>query len=90
MTPHRALPPDIGLTWRDRHGLLKDAGRLLPVPARRRFLRGGVTLGGLAMLTGCNVTDSKSAESLLMRISRFNDRVQAWLFDPDRLAPTYP
>jgi DMSO/TMAO reductase YedYZ molybdopterin-dependent catalytic subunit len=90
MTPQQALPPDDGLTWRDRHELLKDAGRLLAVPARRRFLRGGVTLGSLAMLTGCNVTDSKAAESLLMRISRFNDRVQGWLFDPNRLAPTYP
>ena len=27
---------------------------------------------------------------MLRRISRFNDRVQAWLFDPARLAPTYP
>ena len=90
MTPQQALPPEGGLTWRDRHELLKDAGRLLAVPARRRFLGGGVTLGSLAMLTGCNVTDSKAAESLLMRISRFNDRVQGWLFDPNRLAPTYP
>jgi DMSO/TMAO reductase YedYZ molybdopterin-dependent catalytic subunit len=78
------------LTPRDRHELLKEAGRLLPAPARRLFLRRGVTAGGLAMLTGCSVTDSESAESVLMSISRFNDRVQAWLFDPSRLAPTYP
>jgi DMSO/TMAO reductase YedYZ molybdopterin-dependent catalytic subunit len=25
-----------------------------------------------------------------MKISRFNDTVQSWLFDPNRLAPTYP
>ena len=25
-----------------------------------------------------------------MKISYFNDRVQAWLFNPNRLAPTYP
>jgi DMSO/TMAO reductase YedYZ molybdopterin-dependent catalytic subunit len=25
-----------------------------------------------------------------MKISRFNDDVQAWLFDPNKLAPTYP
>ena len=25
-----------------------------------------------------------------MKISYFNDDVQAWLFDPNRLAPTYP
>ncbi|HEX4585305.1 MAG TPA: molybdopterin-dependent oxidoreductase [Burkholderiaceae bacterium] len=90
MTPHNALRPATGLTPRDRQDLVKDAARLLAVPARRRFLTGGVTLGGLAMLTGCNVTDSTSAESLLMAVSRFNDKVQAWLFDPDRLAPTYP
>jgi DMSO/TMAO reductase YedYZ molybdopterin-dependent catalytic subunit len=78
------------LNWRDRHELLKEAGRLLPAPARRLFLQRGVTVGGLAMLTGCGVTDSKAAESLLMSVSRLNDRVQAWLFDPTRLAPTYP
>jgi len=74
----------------DRRELLKDVQRLLPVPARRRFLQRGVTLGGLAMVTGCSVSDSKTAESLLMSVSRLNDRVQAWLFDPTRLAPTYP
>jgi DMSO/TMAO reductase YedYZ molybdopterin-dependent catalytic subunit len=78
------------LGGRDRHELLKEARSLLPPPARRLFLRRGVTLGGLAMVTGCSVTDSKTAESLLMSVSRFNDRVQAWLFDPDRMAPTYP
>ncbi len=31
-----------------------------------------------------------SAESVLRTISSFNDRVQAWLFDPNRLAQTYP
>jgi DMSO/TMAO reductase YedYZ molybdopterin-dependent catalytic subunit len=75
---------------RDREALLKEARALLPAPSRRLFLRRGVTLGGLAMVTGCSVTDSASAESLLMSVSRFNDRVQAWLFDPSRLAPTYP
>jgi hypothetical protein len=90
MTPRDELRPNISLTASDRRELIKDARRLLPVPARRRFLRGGVTLGSLAMLTGCDVTDSKTAESLLMRVSRFNDRVQGWLFDPNRLAPTYP
>jgi DMSO/TMAO reductase YedYZ molybdopterin-dependent catalytic subunit len=78
------------LGGRDRRELLKEARTLLPLPARRLLLRRGVTLGGLAMVTGCSVTDSKTAESLLKSISRFNDRVQAWLFDPTRLAPTYP
>ncbi|HEY4040120.1 MAG TPA: molybdopterin-dependent oxidoreductase [Burkholderiaceae bacterium] len=90
MTPPDPLRPRMALTSLDRRELLKDAGRLLAVPARRQFLQGGLTLGSLAMLTGCDLTDSKTAESLLMRISRFNDRVQAWLFDPTRLAATYP
>ena len=25
-----------------------------------------------------------------MQVSHFNDRVQAWLFNPNKLAPTYP
>jgi DMSO/TMAO reductase YedYZ molybdopterin-dependent catalytic subunit len=90
MTPRHVVPPHSGLTAGDRRELLKDASRLLAAPARRRLLQGGLTLGGLAMLTGCNVSDSKTAESLLMRVSRFNDRVQGWLFDPNQLAPTYP
>ncbi len=78
-----------GLSERDRHALVRDAGALLPAPARRIFLRRGLTVGGLAMLGGCSVTNSDEAEALLMRVSRFNDGVQAWLFDPDRLAPSY-
>jgi len=31
-----------------------------------------------------------SAEQVLTKISYFNDRAQALLFDPNRLAPTYP
>jgi DMSO/TMAO reductase YedYZ molybdopterin-dependent catalytic subunit len=94
-TPSRREPasgtaPAAGLNARDRHELLKDARTVLAPPARRLFLQRGMTVGGLAMLAGCSVTDSDEAEHLLMRISRFNDRVQGWLFDPTRLAPTYP
>ena len=42
------------------------------------------------MLTGCDVKRPESVESALLAISRFNDGVQALLFDPNRLAPTYP
>jgi DMSO/TMAO reductase YedYZ molybdopterin-dependent catalytic subunit len=59
-------------------------------PARRDFLRRSLTLGGLAMLTGCTLVDEASVETALTRISRMNDEVQGWLFDPNRLAPTYP
>jgi DMSO/TMAO reductase YedYZ molybdopterin-dependent catalytic subunit len=75
---------------RGRRELLKDAHALLPPSARRLFLRRGLTLGGLAMMAGCSVRTEADAEQLLMRVSRFNDGVQAWLFEPGRLAPTYP
>jgi len=74
----------------DRKAVAKEALRRLDQPSRRLFMRHSLTLGGLSMLTGCAIVDEESVELALMRISRFNDRVQAALFDPDRLAPTYP
>ena len=56
---------------------------------RRRLLRSGLSLGALTMLTGCDLTDGDAVDRALWTVSRFNDRVQAWLFDPTRLAPTY-
>jgi DMSO/TMAO reductase YedYZ molybdopterin-dependent catalytic subunit len=73
----------------DRRLLIKDAAKLLPDPSRRLFLRGAAGLGAITMLTGCDIIDSNAAESALMKISRFNDRVQALLFNPNTLAPTY-
>nr|WP_233473908.1 molybdopterin-dependent oxidoreductase [Cupriavidus pauculus] len=66
-----------------------DVRRELDAPSRRLFGKRILTLGGLAMLTGCSLTDEASVETFLSRVSRMNDRVQAWLFDPNRLAPTY-
>jgi DMSO/TMAO reductase YedYZ molybdopterin-dependent catalytic subunit len=57
---------------------------------RRSFLHRSLTLGGLSILTGCNLVDNCSVDNALMRVSRLNDDAQAWLFDPKRLAPTYP
>lgn len=74
----------------DGDAVIKEALRSLEQPSRRLFLQRSLTLGGLSLLTGCSITDSKSAEAALMKISRFNDTVQSWLFDPNRLAPTYP
>lgn len=70
--------------------LIRDAGKIMPNPARRTFLRGAASLGALTMLTGCDIVDSFSAEKVLRKISEFNDGAQALLFDPNRLAPTYP
>jgi len=70
--------------------LIKDAGKLLPEPSRRVFLRGATSLGALTFLTGCDIVDSDSAERALLAVSKFNDRVQALMFQPHKLAPTYP
>ncbi len=56
---------------------------------RRGLLRSSLSLGALTMLTGCNLRDSGAVDKALWSMSRFNDRVQAWLFDPNQLAPTY-
>jgi DMSO/TMAO reductase YedYZ molybdopterin-dependent catalytic subunit len=74
----------------DAEAVVRAALRDLPCPARRLFLKHTLTLGGLSLLSGCAIVDEASAERALMKVSRFNDRVQAWLFDPNRLAPTYP
>jgi DMSO/TMAO reductase YedYZ molybdopterin-dependent catalytic subunit len=57
---------------------------------RRLFLRQGLSLGALTLLAGCELTDQESVQRLLMTMSRWNDGVQEWLFDPKRLAPEFP
>src|SRR6185369_11369013 len=57
---------------------------------RRLFLKRGLSLGALAMLSGCNLTDQESVQRVLWAMSRWNDRAQDWLFDPKRLAPEFP
>ena len=73
----------------DKDLLVKDATRMMPDLARRRFLTGGASLGALSLLTGCDVVGSDSAEEMLKRVSKFNDAVQALIFNPYALAPTF-
>ena len=73
----------------DRAAILADARRELDMPSRRLFGKRMLTLGGLSLLTGCTITDDASVNTFLTAVSRLNDRVQGWLFDPTRLAPTY-
>lgn len=77
-------------TQLDTESILKDARLALSMPSRRLFAKRALTLGGLTLLTGCNITDEPSVNRMLSKISRMNDGVQAWLFDPNKLAPTYP
>lgn len=74
----------------DGDAVVKDALRRIEQPSRRRFLQRSLTLGGLSLLTGCAIVDEDSVEDALMSVSRFDDKVQGWLFDPNLLAPTYP
>ena len=57
---------------------------------RRLFMRRGLSLGALALLSGCDVTNADSVQKVLWAMSRWNDRVQDLLFDPARLAPEFP
>jgi len=70
--------------------ILDDYKPLILSLERRGLIRGGLSLGALVMLTGCDVERPKSVEAALLAISRLNDEVQAALFDPNKLAPTYP
>ena len=70
--------------------LIKDAGKLMPDPMRRNFVRGAASLGALTFLTGCDILDGNAAENVLRKVSEFNDGVQAAIFSPNKLAPTYP
>ena len=65
-------------------------GREIVKLERRLFLKKGLSLGALTMLSGCDVTDAESVQKVLWTMSRWNDGVQAAIFDPNKLAPTYP
>jgi DMSO/TMAO reductase YedYZ molybdopterin-dependent catalytic subunit len=56
---------------------------------RRNVLRGAVSLGALSLLTGCDVSEDDSVQKVLRAVSAWNDRVQAAIFRPHHLAPTY-
>jgi hypothetical protein len=56
---------------------------------RRKVLRGALTLGALALLTGCDVSEEPSVQNALRAVSSWNDAVQAAIFRPDHLAPTF-
>jgi DMSO/TMAO reductase YedYZ molybdopterin-dependent catalytic subunit len=76
-----ASPPDPAIL--DNHTpLVRDV-------ERRMMLRGGLSLGMLTMLTGCDPESNKEIHAALLGISSFNDKVQQRLFSRTRLAPTY-
>src|SRR6266576_4285703 len=74
----------------DKQLLVRDAVKVMPDLARRRFIAGGASFGALTLLTGCNVSDSFAAEDMLKQISKFNDGVQDLILNPNALAATWP
>lgn len=76
-----AAPPD--------PGILDNHRKLIRELSRRGLIRGGVSLGALTLATGCDVSNDASIQAALRGVSQLNDRVQAFLFDPGKLAPTY-
>src|SRR5258708_10930747 len=70
--------------------LAGQSGKLVHSIERRLFLRQGLSLGALAMLSGCDLTDDQSVQRILGGMSRWIDSAQAWLFNPNKLAPEFP
>jgi DMSO/TMAO reductase YedYZ molybdopterin-dependent catalytic subunit len=85
----KAQNPDAFLSSH-AESIIKDARHELKNPARRLLGKRILTLGGIAMLSGCDLSNDKSVSTMLRRMSSFNDHVQALLFNPNEMAPTYP
>src|SRR6267143_1219433 len=81
MIRRRHVPPSVSLAE-----ISPEVAKL----SRRRLLRNGLSLGSLALLTGCDLSTHSGVDAALWAMLRFNDRVQATLFNPQRLAETYP
>jgi DMSO/TMAO reductase YedYZ molybdopterin-dependent catalytic subunit len=69
--------------------LMRENKALVERIDRRKVLRGSLSLGALTLLGGCDVTDTDTMQKVLTAVSAWNDRAQALLFDPNRLAPTF-
>jgi DMSO/TMAO reductase YedYZ molybdopterin-dependent catalytic subunit len=85
-TPSRSIFRPKGGVNQD---ILKDNRRLIERIDRRKVLRGAVSLGALTFLTGCDVSENSQVQTVLRAVSDWNDRVQAAIFRPNHLAPTY-
>ncbi|NVN11585.1 molybdopterin-dependent oxidoreductase [Nguyenibacter vanlangensis] len=70
----------------DRAAIAPDLRRI----ERRLMLKHALSLGGLAMLSGCVLDDNADIERALATALRFTDRMQALLFSRTRLARTFP
>ena len=70
-------------------GILHENRRLIEQIDRRNVLRGSLSLAALTLLGGCDVSENAQLQTVLRAVSDWNDRVQAFIFRPSHLAPTY-
>jgi DMSO/TMAO reductase YedYZ molybdopterin-dependent catalytic subunit len=73
-----------------KNSRLSDRFPKLENVERRIFLKQSLSIGALSLLAGCELTGDERVQEVLEGMSRWNDRAQAWLFDPKKLAPEYP
>ena len=79
------LPAERGVD----QSVLQENRKLIETIDRRNVLRGALSLGALTLLTGCDPSENAQLQTVLRAVSDWNDRVQAFIFRPDHLAPTY-
>ena len=68
---------------------LEPFKKKLEVIQRRSFLKKSLSIGALSLLSGCTLKDEDAVDKILWAMSQWNDRVQSFLFSPDKLAKTY-
>jgi DMSO/TMAO reductase YedYZ molybdopterin-dependent catalytic subunit len=83
--PGKKLAPDL-----DADAIIRAARKEMKPPLRRLFGKRLLSLGGLVLLSGCELQDGNSVETMLRKISRFNDDVQGLIFNPKAMADTFP
>lgn len=83
----KAGKPDLGAAPKE---IIKEAYDGLDSEGRRVFLKQTLTLGAMVAASGVVLSGPRSVQAVLDGMSRWNDRAQGWLFDPDKLAPEYP
>lgn len=89
MRPDSPAPSLFRPKRRIDQSVLEENRKLLQAIDRRKLVTGGLSLGALTMLTGCNVTNRDAVQRVLKAMSQWNDRAQAALFRPNHLAPTF-
>lgn len=56
---------------------------------RRLFMKKALTLGALSLLTGCDASNPSVTDRILWAMSRWNDEIQAAIFDSSKSAQVY-